>query len=174
MCEKVKLRPLNLKDIEIMQAWPRYQAKSDLWANIALSSSSEGERWITTYHQPPRCYAFAADTAEGLLVGRANIAVLDEPTKVGGIFSFTINPGCTGKGYGQATLDELLRFAFVEQGMSAVYLYTQANNHKARHIYDKFGFQFVGTHYAYKENQGRVKFVDLVVWRATWEQRSFK
>jgi RimJ/RimL family protein N-acetyltransferase len=170
MIDKVKLRFLQLKDIEDILTWPEYQTKTDRWANFPVASLVEGEGWLNTYHQPPRCFSFGIENEAGQLVGRANIAVLDDPTRVGGIFSFTINPESADKGYGQGALMELLRFGFLEQGMSAIYLYTQANNFKARHIYDKYGFQFMGTHYDYREEQGYVEFVDLVVWRQSWEQ----
>jgi hypothetical protein len=61
MLDKVKLRFLQLKDIEDILAWPEYQTKTDRWANLPVASLVEGEEWLNTYHQPPRCFSFGIE-----------------------------------------------------------------------------------------------------------------
>ena len=168
----VKLRPMAPDDIKHMLGWPRYEGKTDQWANLPAESPEEGEEWLRTYHQPPKCYCLAVVSDTGELAGRCNLAVLDEETRVGGIFSFTIRRDMSERGFAQAALAELLRFSFGELDMPAIYLYTQAANRKARHIYDKLGFKYMGSHDDYRDGQGYVKFVDLVAWRRDWEQGS--
>ncbi len=166
----VKLRPLVMDDIKEMLEWPRYEGKTDQWANLPAESLEEGEEWLRIYHQPPKCYCLAVVSVTGEVVGRCNLAVLDAETGVGGIFSFTIRRDMSDHGFAQVALAELLRFCFGQLDMPAVYLYTQAVNRKARHIYDKLGFKFMGSHYDYRDGQGYVKLVDLVAWRRDWEQ----
>ncbi len=166
----VKLRPVVLDDMKKMLEWPRYEGKTDQWANLPAESLAEAEEWLHTYHQPPNCYCLIVVSDAGEVVGRCNLAVLDEETGVGGIFGFVIRRDMSDRGFAQAALVQLLRFAFRQLDMSAIYLYTQAVNRKARHVYEKFGFKFMGSHYDYRDGQGYVKFIDLVAWRGEWEQ----
>lgn len=157
----VELRPMVVEDVKEMLLWPRYEAEEEVWANIPVD---EVDRWLSTYHQPPWCYCLAVVNSNGMLVGRINLAFLNDRARVGGIFNFTIRRDLAGQGYGQGALSALLKFGFERLALSAIYLNTPASNHKARHIYEKFGFEAMGFHYDYRDDQGYVKFIDLVAW----------
>lgn len=97
-------------------------------------------------------------------MGRANLACLDQKAKVGGIFNFMIRSDLAGQGYAQGAVQALQELGFSQLGLAALYLYTQATNETALHIYEKFGFYPSGSHYDYMEGQGYVKLIDLVAW----------
>lgn len=164
----IHLRALALPDIMQIKTWPPYESVADAWANLPVQTAAEAEQWLKEHHNPPDSYSLVVESNSGILLGRCNLAFLDKQTGVGGLFSFVIRRDQAGKGIGQAALELLLQFAFLDLHMTAVYLYTGASNRKARYIYEKNSFQFMGSHYDFREGQGYIKFVDLVAWRETW------
>lgn len=60
------------------------------------------------------------------------------------------------KGYGQQMMQELIR----EHGHENLRLYVESHNHRAIHIYEKFGFQYV-------KNYGDSDTVRIMIRKAT-------
>lgn len=59
------------------------------------------------------------------------------------LWRFMIDKNEQGKGYGQAALDEIIRY-FREHGADVLYLSTEPENECGVHVYHKAGFQETG------------------------------
>lgn len=59
------------------------------------------------------------------------------------LWRFMIDKSEQGKGYGQAALDEIIRY-FREHGADVLYLSTEPENECGVHVYHKAGFQETG------------------------------
>ena len=59
------------------------------------------------------------------------------------IWRFMIDQRCQGKGYGQAALDEIIRY-FKQNGADRLYLSTEPENERGLHVYHKAGFRETG------------------------------
>lgn len=83
--------------------------------------------------------------------------ILDDDTIIGFVFygwweeknapllcRYTIDYDHQGKGYGQAALPVILRELQQQYDCSGIYLTLEKENHRAVHIYEKFGFRATG------------------------------
>ena len=59
------------------------------------------------------------------------------------LWRFMIDPRYQGKGYGQAAMDEIIRY-FKDRGADRLYLSTEPENARGLHVYHKAGFRETG------------------------------
>jgi CubicO group peptidase (beta-lactamase class C family)/RimJ/RimL family protein N-acetyltransferase len=84
--------------------------------------------------------------ADGKMVGFCMFAFdpeADEPDDRYWLWRFMIDKNEQGKGYGQAALEEIIRY-FKDNGADRLYLSTEPENELGLHVYHKLGFRETG------------------------------
>ncbi|MBN2006546.1 MAG: YjjG family noncanonical pyrimidine nucleotidase [Anaerolineae bacterium] len=88
-----------------------------------------------------RCFAIR-DATDGQMAGFITTLPGDTPgtLEVGPLY---IRPAYRGRGWGQRALEDLIRWVGA-QGVPTLFIQTWGANARARHVFERVGFQFVG------------------------------
>ena len=137
----IKLEPINDENREAVLALSvredqPFVARNDVSLRQAAETNAE-------YPGVARPFAIYADDR---LVGFCMFAFAPEaeiPEDRYWLWRFMIDKNEQGKGYGQAALQEIIRY-FKENGADRLYLSTEPENERGLHIYHKAGFRETG------------------------------
>ncbi|GAA2450473.1 ribosomal protein S18-alanine N-acetyltransferase [Actinomadura vinacea] len=148
------LRPMTADDLPAVLQLERTLFPEDAWTEeMLLGELSDQPR--------TRHYVVAEDPGGGL-VGYAGLAAAGGQADVQTI---GVQPHRQGTGVGAALLTELLDEAG-RRGSHEVFLEVRADNDRARHLYERFGFERVGIRKRYYQPSG----VDAIVMRRKREE----
>ena len=89
-------------------------------------------------------------------------------------FYIMVNPDCQGQGYGKRCTEYTINWAFINQNINKIYLYTNEFNERANKLYLGLGFQLEGTLRSHKFKNG--KLIDRCIYgllRTDWEKESY-
>lgn len=116
------------------------------------ATSSDGAAFVARWHDSPA------------LVGEANIRRLRPGLlRHVAVLALAVHPAHQRRGVGRALLQQLLAWAR-EHHVERVELYTRADNHRARALYESFGFETEAVRERFIR-LGPGKYVDDVVMR---------
>lgn len=82
---------------------------------------------------------------DGRIIGDASLTRLPRRMKHRGDFGIAVLKEYWNRGIGSRLLGEIIRFA-KENGFEVIDLQVRSDNSPAIHLYEKFGFQKIGTH----------------------------
>ena len=138
---KIKLEPVNEQNREAVLALSVRKDQPFVAPNDY--SLKQAEETNAEYPGVARPFAICAD---GKPVGFCMFAFSPEekePDDRYWLWRFMIDQNQQGKGFGQAALQEIIRY-FKENGADMLYLSTEPENEVGLHVYHKFGFRETG------------------------------
>ena len=137
----ISLRPIDETNREAVLALSVREDQPFVASNKrSLEQFAETEAKVPGVARPFAIYA------DGRLVGFCMLALDPEdenPVDRYCLWRFMIDKSEQGKGYGQAALQEIIRY-FKENGVDTVYLSTAPANARGLHVYHKAGFRETG------------------------------
>ena len=146
----VTLRPATAADLEAM-ATAKRDAGVAAWPHILppelVSQLPFPERWSSAVTQPPARTRVLVAEQDGAVVAFAITrpsADDDADGQVGELDGFYAAPAVWGRGVGRALLAAVVE-ALREDGFSHATLWTAADNHRPRRIYETAGWRLDGT-----------------------------
>ncbi len=142
---KVKLRPLERKDLDNMMAWVNDPEVIKNFARFSGEITREEEAgYLERMLASETDRVFAIENEEGDYLGNIGLHQIYWPARNARLGVILGNKAQQGKGYGQAAINEILRIAFNEHKLHKVWLMTFKENEKAQHVYRKCGFKVEG------------------------------
>ena len=110
----------------------------------SIPTPEDQKQWFLRSQEPDRRFFSIFALPEEELMGNGGLVDIDFQKKTAQ-FRITIgNSAYRGKGYGTEASRLILRFAFVDLGLSMVWLRRVEGNERAHHVYQKLGFQETG------------------------------
>lgn len=164
MDESVYLRGLDVSDIETCYKWHSDRGLYDTLVGPFRFVSKEAEKaWCA------RKAAFSSDEISLAICLRGNdkhigniyLSEIDWVSRRGHLSMFIGEASERGKGYGQSAVRQLISYAFVDLGLTRVFLYVLDGNNSARHVYEKCGLRPEGRLEKHVYHRGEWK--DLIV-----------
>ncbi|MEW1954837.1 ribosomal protein S18-alanine N-acetyltransferase [Terrabacter sp. NPDC080008] len=134
--EQVTLRDLEWTDLAHLAELEQHLFASDAW--------SEQTWWAELAGRPRRDYVVATAT-DGAIAGYAGLDVAGD---VADVMTVAVAPTHQGNGVGRVLLAELVRRA-TERRAEAVLLEVRADNHAARRLYERAGFEVISVRRRY-------------------------
>ncbi|MGQ9627650.1 MAG: GNAT family N-acetyltransferase [Anaerolineae bacterium] len=156
--KKVFIRPMKLKDVELMCNWPPF---TDLLASsnfFLRRSPAESEAWFNLQVSDPTRLLYAIDDLAGNLIGRLSLREIKRPRSAR--LGITLRPDRMGQGYGTDAICTFLAHFFEELGFASLYLDVAAANQRAVRCYKKCGFRYVGSHYSWAGTDSQLAFLE--------------
>lgn len=178
--ELVQLRPVSRAEAPILHALMFDPEVSRLTGSVHSDGEASDEKW--TLAQLEKVYErwAAADDRivwvivereTGLVVGETVLNDLDEGNRSCG-FRIWIS-GASGRGLGSEATRLAVGHAFDDQGLNRVELEVFDFNPRARHVYEKVGFQHEGTRrQALRYNNEWIDAHVMAMVASDWESRS--
>ena len=119
----------------------------------------EEEKHIRTVQEDPRSVMFVA-VKDGKIVGDASLSSMPRRMKHRAELGVTVVKDQWNQGIGSALMQKLISYA-KGSGIEVLNLDVRADNAKAIHLYEKFGFQPIGLFPAFLKIQE--KYVDVLL-----------
>lgn len=146
--KRVTLRSLELDDIpEIMQHFNDLEIRQFLNRIIPVSAEEEKE-WIrnTWKHRREGIeYVFAIELRKPKkIIGACALNRVNSIHQNAELGIAIYNKQYWGKGLGTEAIHLLLDFGFNKLNLHRIYLMVSENNHRAKRVYEKVGFQITG------------------------------
>ncbi|NVK29845.1 MAG: GNAT family N-acetyltransferase [Gammaproteobacteria bacterium] len=136
-----RLRRLELKDLPKKVEWVNNKEINETLLFDYPISLSETEEWYKrTYFNRTRWDFVIEDIVSESVIGMTGLINVNMRHRNAQLFITIGERGYWNKGIAKKAIPDVLRFAFAELGLEKVYLYTLANNIKARALYEKVGF----------------------------------
>jgi RimJ/RimL family protein N-acetyltransferase len=141
---KVRLRDLRMEDVE-----DRYQWCLDREVTMHLNmpdtyppfTREETSMWIEMCINRTNGYEQKAIlTNEGVHIGWIDLKNIDRINKHAELGIAIGNKAYWGKGYGQAAMNEMLKYGFTDLGLNKIWLRVEMDNEKAIHSYKQIGY----------------------------------
>jgi diamine N-acetyltransferase len=143
---RLLIREIEYGDIEQMQSWrPFSEPLHRLW-NIPRRPSLSREVWFMLNSSDPTRLWYAVErSADRQLLGSITLReiVVGRSARLG----ISFGADYVDQGYGSEALRLFLAYYFDELDFPYLYLDVAAANKRARHVYEKLGFRYVGRHY---------------------------
>ena len=138
---QIKLAPIDDTNREAVLALSVREDQSFVAPNdVSLRQAAETEAEAPGVARPFAIYA--DDTLVGFCMFAFNPEDEDEEDRYY-LWRFMIDQRYQDKGYGQAALDEIIRY-FKDNGADRLYLSTEPENERGLHVYHKAGFRETG------------------------------
>lgn len=139
----VRLFPLSLEAVRSFQNWGFHRDELFYDYNFPILSDGEAEDWFRwkTGSILSRYYAIYAEEEAVGYIGMKQINRLFGSACLG----IVLNPDRLGIGYGSRALDLFLELFFLQERMRRMTLQVAPYNFRALALYEKAGFQKVGT-----------------------------
>ena len=162
--QPITVRPATTADLPAMTA-AKLEAGTAAWQHIfpaeVLSQLGFPERWAAAVAEPPqRTHALVAEL-DGTVVGFAIVrpsADDDATPETGELDGFYTAPAAWGRGAGLALLAAAIE-ALRDDGFTTATLWTAADNHRPRAMYERAGWRLDGT--TRNRNLGGIAFEEL-------------
>ena len=140
------IREIECRDIDEMQSWrPFSEPLHRLW-NIPRRPSLSREMWFMLHSSDPTRLWFAVERrADGQLIG--SISLREIVVRRSARLGISFGADYVDQGYGSEALRLFLPYFFDELDFPRLRLDVAAANKRARHVYEKLGFRYVGRHY---------------------------
>lgn len=157
----LKLRELNKGDLSTINMWRNDQELiKNLGAPFRFIGPEVDERWYENYMNnrstAVRCVVVNETDCVLGLVSLISIDQLNQTAELHIMIGDTDNQG---KGIGSFAVKKMLKHAFYNLNLQRVELTVLEDNERAKHLYEKCGFQIEGV--KRKSNYKNGKFVDM-------------
>lgn len=158
----IKLRPLQIEDVDNVMTWVNDPKVVFNFQNFDMKITREAEiAYLEKILTSNDDKLFAVETENRTYLGNAGLHGLSSKNRLGRVALIIGNKKFWGKGYGQNAMRELIKYAFDECRLNKIWLIVDKENEKARHIYEKVGFKIEGIlEEEYADRTG--KFHDMI------------
>nr|MBC7245619.1 GNAT family N-acetyltransferase [Chloroflexota bacterium] len=188
------VRDLHHTDLEQIESWrPFTDPLYRLW-NIPRSTPLSRELWFMIKdNDPTRMWMVIQRKSDGQVIG--TLSLREIVRRISARLGITLGADFVEQGYGTETLRLFLPHYFHEMGFRRMYLDVAAANRRALHVYEKLGFQRIGSNYRnipegidlrfleqeqyrnlrpyFRHHLGRMQllFYEMVLERSEWEKQ---
>lgn len=136
----MRLRDLELKDAPLMLEWMHDKSVVEkLRGRFAEKSLSDCEAFINASKNKEKDIHLAIVSDEDEYMGTVSLKSIDR-NNLSAEFAITVRNSAMGKGYAWFGMEEIIKKAFDEYGLEAVYWCVSRNNFRAVRFYDKHNF----------------------------------
>ena len=143
--ERIKLRRLELGDIEKMASWKMNEDPLFSDYNFPLFTPAEQKLWFARKNQHgKRCYCIL--NRENRIIGYIALRKLNYLDKSGEI-GIVMDPAYHNMGFGTEAISVFLKWYFTEFRFSRLNLIVASYNKRAIICYEKIGFRVTKTYY---------------------------
>jgi len=151
--------------LEQMRSWrPFGDPLHRLW-NIPRRASLTREVWFVLHSSDPTRLWFAVERrADEQLIG--SITLREMVTHGSARLGISLGADYVDQGYGSEALGLFVPYYFEELDFTCLLLDVAAANIRARHVYEKLGFQYVGQHYRDVPEQENLLFLQEEEYRS--------
>ena len=142
-CNRVTIKPLELKDVYNMRNWGYHKNPLLDDYDFPFYTDNEIKRWYKIKTKSFFDKYYGIHNEEDILIGYMgikNIRRIFKTSTLGIVF----DPNYMNKGYGTETLRCFLRYYFNKMKMKTMYLEVAEFNKRAFRVYEKMGFKSVG------------------------------
>lgn len=154
--KEIAFRPIEKSDLEILRSLHNDESTYLNMATIDLVDENKQISWWENLHLNRNdnrftiCFANDQDT----ILGRLRIQNIDKQNSNCEI-GLDILPEKRGKGYGILSYQMVLEYLFNQHNMHMIYVKVADFNPKAKHLYEKVGFQQTGFFKDYLYRHGK-------------------
>ncbi|MBN1933274.1 MAG: GNAT family N-acetyltransferase [Anaerolineae bacterium] len=138
---RVEIRRLRTGDLAEMRAWEPHQDPLLQDYNLSYETAAEWHSWLR--HRLRHRWAYAIRNGGDVLIGHLSLRHLDVPRS--SRLGFSIAAQYVDQGYGQDAMGAFLDYYYDTLSFEEMRLDVSGANPRARHLYQKLGFQEVGT-----------------------------
>ncbi|WP_027086116.1 GNAT family N-acetyltransferase [Cohnella panacarvi] len=159
--ERLRLRQLELSDLELVLLWRNDPAIRQWFLSSGTITWEQHRNWYARYLENGADIAFIAEDMAGLHepVGIAALYRIDASRGTAEFGRLMVgNARAKGKGFGLEIVGAICAFGFERLGLNAIDLEVYEHNAAAIKIYEKAGFRTVG---AKSAEQGPVRIMTL-------------
>lgn len=144
MLNKLKKRPLKLKDVNFIITWVNDPdvVKNLQHFNKKFTEKDEKE-YVKKILKSKSDFVFSFFNKDGDYVGQGGIHQISWENKLGRL-SLVVKKEHWNKGYAQEILPALIKYAFQKLELHKMWLMHWKENKKAYHLYKKLGFKKEG------------------------------
>jgi len=173
--DRVTIRHLNRRDVDLMANCPRFHEVELQWANLELTHESEREAYFDRGRTTANRHRFVVLDEHRAIIGTVGLRNLDYQAGEGTL-GIIVRADSVSRGYGTDAVETILGYAFDVLDLRRVLLDVAEDNDRARHVYDKLGFTPTGQHLGPRNTI----YVDMVLelgeyyrrWRSKGKQPS--
>jgi RimJ/RimL family protein N-acetyltransferase len=144
---RVTIRPLEVRDLDIMSAWPACQDPLYRLFDWPRRSTMENEIWFSGMVDDKTRLYYGVEDEFRNVIGRISLR------EIWGRHSARLGIGLgteyVSQGYGTEALRLFLHHYFDDLGFERMVLDVSAINIRAVRCYERCGFRYVGSHYEY-------------------------
>ena len=168
----VYLRPAERTDVPRFVAWLTDARTTRTLATIAPMSLALEERWFDSLveRQGNDLWHFViCRNADDRPVGGIDLHAIDSVNGTAGLGIVIGDPSDTDQGYGTDAMRAIVRFGFGRLRLERIWLDVDADNDRARHVYERVGFVVEGVlrHAIFREGSHH-DLVRMSLLRAEW------
>lgn len=143
--KRLILEKFTQKDLERIRGWGEHKDPLFFDYNISKLSPSQMKIWYLDRRWRFTTRYFSINH-EGTMVGYIGFKKINYFTKWAEL-GISMNPDYLEQGFGQEAIELAIKYFFEYMGMNTLYLTVNTFNHRAGHIYKKFGFKQIGVKY---------------------------
>lgn len=141
---KIELHAIEPEHILAMNEWINDPALNRFLNRHIPQSVSSTKEWVDSLPADPNNHVFAVLTKKGSLIGTVGLHEIDWKNRHAKLGIVIGNAKYHGRGYGEDTVNTLLRFAFHELNLHRITLEVFAFNKRGAACYEKCGFRNEG------------------------------
>lgn len=176
---RVQVHPLRYQDLPDMAQWQPHKNPHLQEHNFTFATPADRETWLRKRLQ--HRWAYAIRNQEGFLVGQISLRDLDIPRS--SRLGIGLAAQYVGLGYGGDALHTFLDYYFANLGFREMRLDVSSVNHRACQLYDRLGFEQVGSFWRWPPvgiewvhsqgpnfRNGKIRFFEMRLQARQWGQ----
>lgn len=154
--ENYLIRPIERDDLDIIAEWPLFSDSQFAWANFPATTDQLRDSWYKRH--TGEFLVWFVIINEKLSQGVNNIIARSSITQpISGtdcLFGIVLRPDVVNQGIGTLCTRLQLLYIFEITSLQSIWLESKYDNKRARRVWEKVGFDFLGHHYR-RGNFGR-------------------
>lgn len=146
LCDGYRFKHIQIEDLKDLVKWPKFKDKKLSWANFTATTPALQNRWYQNSVKPQIAWmTIRRDDKDKTLVGRCSVSQPDTGDDL--IFGIVLRPDIIDKGVGTKVIKAIISYLFDRTSYTGIWLESHIDNHIARRVWEKVGFQFISYHY---------------------------
>lgn len=138
---------IKREDLEEIVKWPIFEDPNFAWANFPAKTKELSDRWYKTQVSDRVVWLIVRNTSyfKDQIILRCSITQPMEGEDY--LFGIVLRPDLVNRGIGTECSKILLSYVFQMTEIPSIWLETKHDNARARKVWEKIGFSFLGCHY---------------------------
>ena len=141
--ENVNIRPLEKRDVDILQLWDKDPELSSLMG-ISIEDALKPEEWYKKISSKRNNVLLAIECGSGKLIGDIELTEIAWRSGEAELIVRIGEKDYWGKGYGRKAINGVLNMAFSQLKLKRIYLRVCSDNIRALRCYKRCGFKIRG------------------------------